>query len=613
MNDGSQVPPGETPEEIAKLLSKFYATVATPPEIEQRLRNLKTPAAQQAVVHSFIYDDYRGAHLGKIVVECGYEPTEPTERLVFFFLTKQFAKYNTLDFDRSLLRAVFEKTEHTVRWRISTIVRESGNPDYLDILSLRQADKDTRISTEQQKSVLTVLKNKQDWAGIWQKVFELPAKGSFIATNMLVESGWQPASPTEREVFKKLATFTDPDMKFDNPFEFMPSFSPTVSYIEFKVPGKTGAMAFTPDSKELAVIQTDPKPGVFLLNPFTGEIKKTLTDFGQPVGSIAYLPSGKLLIGERPTDSQADGALYIQQGVERRKLGVETGGLIFLAALIGTRFIAINRAGQTKIWDAATEKVVADLGDTQAAIALPILELKRLVLLGKRACVYNLKTLKQLSDNADNPKFETTPTVAMFNSEQEIVVGTITGKRETCSFDGKKITDIGGWSDFQFGGSKSKKAPVLTMQEWLPADAYIQVIGAAEIKIERIVNRFLPMTMSQPDHKKYTGAAFSPTQEFLMVGLGDGRMELTDLRPLLLWALMIEPLTAATLQHLEAVEVLLKMQKNYTKKIKKDKDLKKATNTVHYLDVIFRHKFQYDIELEPALVKPGMTDIEIQD
>jgi hypothetical protein len=234
-----------------------------------------------------------------------------------------------------------------------------------------------------------------------------------------------------------------------------------------------------------------------------------------------------------------------------------------------------------------------------------------LVLLGKRACVYNLKTLKQISSHADNPVFEATPTVAIFNSAQEIIVGTVTGERETCRFDGEKITGIGGWGDSWLRGNKPKQAPVLAMQEWLPADAYLQVVGSAETTLERIVNHFMPMTMSQRDHKKYTGGAFSPTQEFLMLGLGDGRMELTDLRPLQLWALMIEPLTAANLQHLEAVEVLLKMQKKYTRKIKKHDDLKKAANTVEYLNVIFRHRFQYDIELETPVAQPATTDIEL--
>ncbi|RMH37871.1 MAG: hypothetical protein D6690_01300, partial [Nitrospirae bacterium] len=50
----------------------------------------------------------------------------PPLRALFYFLTEQWEKYETLDLDRSLLRAIYQTADHALRQRIMEQARRAG-------------------------------------------------------------------------------------------------------------------------------------------------------------------------------------------------------------------------------------------------------------------------------------------------------------------------------------------------------------------------------------------------------------------------------------------------------------------------------------------------------
>jgi hypothetical protein len=145
--------------------------------------------------------------LEALAVEMNYTPPVTLDKILFFFLTRQFDKYDKLDFDRSVMYTFYSTTENKgLRNHINATVRESGRLDYLDIVTPRAVgvtDK-SRRERDQQKTAIKVLRANGQWAQLWQKVFEFNLLGSVSAIGVLRKIGWQPADDYERELFARL-------------------------------------------------------------------------------------------------------------------------------------------------------------------------------------------------------------------------------------------------------------------------------------------------------------------------------------------------------------------------------------------------------------------------
>src|SRR5262249_2336850 len=66
-------------------------------------------AAQEALCRLVIHHDHPGAR--KAVFAAGYVPHEETHRALFYFLTEQWAEYESLDFDHRLLREAYDSAD----------------------------------------------------------------------------------------------------------------------------------------------------------------------------------------------------------------------------------------------------------------------------------------------------------------------------------------------------------------------------------------------------------------------------------------------------------------------------------------------------------------------
>lgn len=166
------------------------------------LRNLPTKTSQSSLCSIFLLTDNPFAE--KLIVECGYEPQDLTDKLLFYFLTQQFTKYNALDSDYSKLRAYYQAAPSGMRRRIARIVKQSGNQAYRVIVSTKQNPSAAEFSPIKTKNLLQTLRDNQQWDILWQKVLELPYMGSISGLGLLIKSGWQAPNQEEKQLYQKL-------------------------------------------------------------------------------------------------------------------------------------------------------------------------------------------------------------------------------------------------------------------------------------------------------------------------------------------------------------------------------------------------------------------------
>jgi hypothetical protein len=140
-----------------------------------------------------------------VEIEIGYTPSVLPDKILYLFLTRQFEKYDKLDFDRSIMYTLYTTTENKgLRHHINATVRESGRLDYLDIVTPRTEVSNSKLITNQQTTTIKILRSNKQWAQLWLKVFDFSFWGSVSALGVLRKSNWRPDNEYERELFVRL-------------------------------------------------------------------------------------------------------------------------------------------------------------------------------------------------------------------------------------------------------------------------------------------------------------------------------------------------------------------------------------------------------------------------
>jgi hypothetical protein len=187
--------------------NKKYNERRVPDKAKAVIRKLLTAGGRDIfcrLVLDMLKDGKSHKELEALAIGMNYTPSAMLDKILFFFLTCQFEKYDKLDFDRSVMYTVYSTTENKgLRQHINGAVRESGRLDYLDIVTPRTETTD-KLVLSRQKTTINVLRANGQWTQLWQKVFEFNLLGSVSAIGVLCKSGWQPGDDYERELFVRL-------------------------------------------------------------------------------------------------------------------------------------------------------------------------------------------------------------------------------------------------------------------------------------------------------------------------------------------------------------------------------------------------------------------------
>jgi hypothetical protein len=562
-------------------------------------KNLKKPASQQALIAAAL--ECKIPPLLNIAAEAGYLPNDPTQKVLFYFLTKQWEKYETLDFDYRTLKFIYHTSQSDVQYAIASNIRESGRVEYLEILA--PSSPDASWSAAEASVHLDVLEKRKRWQKIFDLLFDLPLSASIDALHCLKRAKWQPAQAAERELFQRLCELSP--LQSQSKLEQLP---PAIVRATARVTNKITDIAFAPDNKRLAIATNDRK--VALWNMVEGRVEQVIRGFDRQVGKLLFLPDGKLVCAERPSDKKQPGYLKVWDGETLRKLGGHAAPIHVLEALDANTVLSGGLEGTVKIWDIAKGVCQKEQEITDAAMYSAVLQIrsgvlsgdkKRLALLGRakglqrEIRIFELPEIKRVATIETSQKLLSAHSLSY--DGRSIVIGHANGTREQ-QLQGQKYNYY--WWDER--NMRQLDTAIISLAH-VPGTSFLFTGGENGTIEAREIIEALSELLKMPGDGKLTALKVSSDGNFMATGSGDAGFALWDLAALKVRPLFSQPLKDATPEQIGA---LLRLQ------AARPEMLAAMQTALDYLEAVLRYRTRFDVELaDVATISAGEFDIEV--
>lgn len=566
------------------------------------LQNMTNPPAQQAICQWILQNGPQIEIAQAAAIAAGFAPGNLRQRAVFYFLTEQWAKYDEVDFDNRILRDYYSRNNSpAIRGPLNRRIRQSGQAKYLGILTSARTAEFTLLEAA---TLVDTLAAGQDWARLWELVFELPVEWSIKATCRLAESDWLPTAEYERELLARLKTLAQDKIVLTQD-EFNQKFPVAILRTRVKVAGRVNCLAFSPVHPLIAIGTGNGK--VALWNMQTARCEAVL-NFKHSIGQLIYTPENLLICGERPATEVAPGNIYIWDGAELQQLGQHSRAITALAALPKNRLLSAGREGTVIMWDLATKGRLHEVTPFSDNWVRAIVSSNNTaIMLSKRARIYRTAFLENVDFQQYN--LEGTATCAVLtppdNQNKEFL---ITGR-----YSGGLISHVltetnqldalnGRTSDLAWNtpvDSPVQGLAILPHSKHLVAGSANGVIAITDLA------RYRPVGRLEVPGQRLIALTVSADGYTLATGGADASFSLWDLRPLELRQLYTLPLSQATTTHLTAIKIAEESRQDWPPEVK---------NSLRYIDTVLRQRFRYDIEIElMPEVHAGEFDIELSE
>lgn len=190
----------DAPSDIYQLHEKHiqYEVVR---QAEAILNRLDAPEAIAVLYQTAIETGYKSVL--RIAKTKPYTFAEAYNQALFLFLTRQWEKYNELDFDRRLLFALYPTLADSVRDRIVEIAREEGRTEFIEIVIGNKRDL-TQLNSVDLNLTVEILTAKKNWAKLWHLVRIVPPYWSIDILKKLDAENWIPENQEDKTLFTKL-------------------------------------------------------------------------------------------------------------------------------------------------------------------------------------------------------------------------------------------------------------------------------------------------------------------------------------------------------------------------------------------------------------------------
>lgn len=225
----------------------------------------------------------------QIAIKAQYAPHEPNQKALFYFLTEQWDKYESLDYEHSLLQKVYELGEEKLRKQIADKARQAGRVEWIQIAASGRKDKRLGEMTDAEwETTLAVLNSNKQWDKMWQLAQKAPAFWSKQLLQQLEQAAWLPTVREEREGFERLKYLADKSLISVAQTEKLMYCQRTLTKIN-----TSAKMIFSPDGKLLAKSNIDNT--ITLWRMPEGQPLVTLSGHNAILYQISFSPDSKLL------------------------------------------------------------------------------------------------------------------------------------------------------------------------------------------------------------------------------------------------------------------------------------------------------------------------------
>lgn len=313
------------------------------------LHNLQETSAQEEVCRWAIEHDDLIAK--QAAVDANYFPKDPHQRALFFLLTEQWERYENLDFDASLLNAVFQAADPDLRRKVSDFARRSGWSGYVDaITKSRQIRKLSDLSDDEWEAILAILSRDRRGTEMWRLAQVAPVERSAQILRELNDLGWQPEHIQERIEFTKWTQSALLCLRHGKPVSRLPG----QKILWTAHPKPVTCLSIRPKGDLLASGSTDQH--VYIWRTADGSLLHQLQGHSAYIQSITASTDGEYL-----ASGSADRSVRIwrfENGDLVHVLGGHAGEISSLAFSQDARFLGSGDANQVRIWDVQTGKLV---------------------------------------------------------------------------------------------------------------------------------------------------------------------------------------------------------------------------------------------------------------
>jgi hypothetical protein len=142
-----------------------------------------------------------------ITVANGYMPKELHQKVLFFFFTEQWDKYEKIDIDNRFIKSIYESADDITRKRIMSIARQAGRIELaFAATGGRKGRRLSEMTEEEWNAVISILESRKQWNELWLLAQKGPPFFSLKIIHKLKYSGW---APLHGDVYKKLVQIAD--------------------------------------------------------------------------------------------------------------------------------------------------------------------------------------------------------------------------------------------------------------------------------------------------------------------------------------------------------------------------------------------------------------------
>jgi WD40 repeat protein len=158
--------------------------------------------AQEALCRLVIRHDHSIAREAALKTQCA--PRDVQQRALFYFLTGQWEKYESLDFDHSFLRAAYELGDEQLIRRIAEQARQAGRVEWVEVITGgREKRRLEEMTDDEWNGALPILFANQRWEELWRLAQDAPPNWSAKILQGMNGSGWTPRK--EADEYDQLA------------------------------------------------------------------------------------------------------------------------------------------------------------------------------------------------------------------------------------------------------------------------------------------------------------------------------------------------------------------------------------------------------------------------
>lgn len=561
-------------------------------QARQVLRRLHHPATQEALCRLVIEQDSPPAR--DAALEAGFAPQDPAQRALFFFLTDQWAHYDSLDFDRRLLRTLYQSAAPALRQRLLERMRQAGRTEFLPIIT--GSDYRTRLAHMEAGEfdlLAHTLTLNREWPELWALAFEAPFPWSRQIVITLAREQWRPAEPAEQALFDRLAALAQADAP-ENGFEAARLFPPAILQAQARAPGRINDVAFAPSHPVLALGTGQGK--VVLWNFQQAAREHLLNGFDHSVGSVVFNPHNILFCAERTTGGSTCALYHWDEVHGLQRLGQHADSVTALAAVGDSQVLSAGRDQRISLWDAAAGRQIKQRNFSFWARAL------RLSPGGQEAVLLHegvdLLGLPELKLTERGPGGSGVARCAAFSPDaQMLLVGQYSGeviilKRKS---PGPFKRPRESWP--------SRYGRLIGLEILPTQEVVICADAGGHIDFRKLNDDYDSLGQVQSPGGQVTSLHVSADEAFMVVGSAQAALSLWDLRPLAAPRLLAQPFGQATPAYLSTFHTLSSLSQLSPP----------ARRTLEFAEAILQHRFRHAIELDDApQIKMGEFDIELE-